>query len=56
MSLGLVGPALGQKAGGEAAQAQAAFLAAPPWRAFVDGVGGEWTMSWCAATGTPRPG
>jgi hypothetical protein len=53
MSLGLVGPALGQKAGGEAAQAQAAFLAAPPWRAFVDGVGGEWTMSWCAATGTP---
>jgi len=42
-----------QKDVSEAAQQKSAFLSSAPWQAFLADVGGEWSVEWCAATGSP---
>jgi hypothetical protein len=52
-AMALAAPALAQKQASEAMQQKAAFLASAPWQSFLADAGGEWSVEWCAATGTP---
>jgi len=52
-TLAFSAPTTAQKDVSEAAQQKAAFLSSAPWQAFLADVGGEWSVDWCAATGTP---
>ncbi|MFN9277999.1 MAG: hypothetical protein ACK6D2_19950, partial [Planctomycetota bacterium] len=52
-ALAFAGPVAAQKHADEAIAPRAAFLSSPAWRTFLDAAGGEWSVDWCAATGTP---
>ena len=52
-ALAFAGPVAAQKHADEAIAQRAAFLSSPAWRTFLDAAGGEWSVDWCAATGTP---
>jgi hypothetical protein len=53
MALAFTAPIAAQKHADEATAQRAAFLSSPAWRTFLDAAGGEWSVDWCAATGTP---
>ena len=52
-ALAFSAPTTAQKNVSEAAQQKAAFLSSASWQSFLGDVGGEWSVDWCAATGTP---
>ncbi len=47
-------PLLGQDFAKPTAKTDAAFYGGAAWRAFLADSPGEWSLDWCAATGTPR--